>query len=266
MEDQRYKYEEKLKLKMIEFIDIYEDIDRSMGTNINRLLDDLKEANNEYQQIIGSIRVNVRVRPFISNDRPEDLEIPIIDCSSRNDLVLKIPTEMLKSENHQQEYHFSFERIYPATSTQDNLFTELSSLIQSSIDGHNVCIFSYGQTGAGKTYTMLGGEDSESLGLLPRTVDMLFRRAKELEQVGVKCSFGVCFSEIYNNRMINLLDDKKSELAELVPRNIYITQNLWLTRKLCERKSRLPGLRDLPREQMPMRSVQGRMLYFIYLL
>lgn len=221
-----------MKSKMVQFIEKYEDLDKGMSLDITRLLDELKEANNEYQQIIGSIRVNVRVRPFISNDSPEDKKSSIIDCESRNDLILKIPTEMLKSDNHQQEYHFSFERIYPTTSTQDNLFTELSSLIQSSIDGHNVCIFSYGQTGAGKTYTMLGGESQDSLGLLPRTVDMLFQRARELEQVGVKCSFGVCFSEIYNNKMINLLDEKKGELSELVSRKLYVIQKTSLTRNL----------------------------------
>jgi kinesin family member C1 len=221
-----------MKFKMVESIEKYEDLDKGMSLDITRLLDELKEANNDYQQIIGSIRVNVRVRPFISNDRLEDKKSSIIECESRNDLILKIPTEMLKSDNHQQEYHFSFERIYPPTSTQDNLFTELSSLIQSSIDGHNVCIFSYGQTGAGKTYTMLGGESQDSLGLLPRTVDMLFQRARELEQVGVKCSFGVCFSEIYNNKMINLLDEKKGELSELVSRKVYVIQKTSLTRNL----------------------------------
>ena len=221
-----------MKFKMVESIEKYEDLDKGMSLDITRLLDELKEANNDYQQIIGSIRVNVRVRPFISNDKLEDKKSSIIECESRNDLILKIPTEMLKSDNHQQEYHFSFERIYPPTSTQNNLFTELSSLIQSSIDGHNVCIFSYGQTGAGKTYTMLGGESQDSLGLLPRTVDMLFQRARELEQVGVKCSFGVCFSEIYNNRMINLLDEKKGELSELVSRKVYVIQKTSLTRNL----------------------------------
>lgn len=221
-----------MKFKMVESIEKYEDLDKGMSLDITRLLDELKEANNDYQQIIGSIRVNVRVRPFISNDKLEDKKSSVIECESRNDLILKIPTEMLKSDNHQQEYHFSFERIYPPTSTQNNLFTELSSLIQSSIDGHNVCIFSYGQTGAGKTYTMLGGESQDSLGLLPRTVDMLFQRARELEQVGVKCSFGVCFSEIYNNRMINLLDEKKGELSELVSRKVYVIQKTSLTRNL----------------------------------
>lgn len=207
--------DEKVKEDMLDQIEIYEEIERNMGHAINHVLDDLKDVNNEYQHMIGSIRVNVRVRPFIPNDKASDKENPTICCISRNDITLKIPDDILKSENHQQDYHFSFERIYPSNSTQDNLFTELSSLIQSSIDGHNVCIFSYGQTGAGKTYTMLGGDQLESKGLLPRTIDKLFYRAKCLEQIGFKCDFSVCFSEIYNNKMVNLLDDKRCEVNEL---------------------------------------------------
>lgn len=34
------------------------------------------------------------------------------------------------------------------------MFQEVQALITSCIDGYNVCIFAYGQTGAGKTYTM----------------------------------------------------------------------------------------------------------------
>ena len=97
--------------------------------------------------------------------------------------------------------------MYPEQTTQDHLFADLSGLIQSSLDGHNVCIFSYGQTGAGKTYTMLGGEGEEK-GLLPRTIQMLFNRAKELEQFNYQISFQICFSEIYNDKMHDLLTGK----------------------------------------------------------
>jgi kinesin family protein C1 len=42
--------------------------------------------------------------------------------------------------------------------TQTKVFNELAQLVQSCLDGKNVCIFAYGQTGSGKTYTMEGGE------------------------------------------------------------------------------------------------------------
>ncbi len=46
-------------------------------------------------------------------------------------------------------------------------------LIQSSLDGYNVCIFAYGQTGSGKTYTMQG--TPEQPGIVPRAIEELYR-------------------------------------------------------------------------------------------
>ena len=45
-------------------------------------------------------------------------------------------------------------------------------LMQSAIDGFNVCVFAYGQTGSGKTYTIQGTE--ESPGIVPRALSELF--------------------------------------------------------------------------------------------
>ena len=45
-------------------------------------------------------------------------------------------------------------------------------LIQSAMDGFNVCIFAYGQTGSGKTYTMQGSENEP--GIVPRALEELF--------------------------------------------------------------------------------------------
>lgn len=63
---------------------------------------------------------------------------------------------------------------------------ERKFLLQSSLDGYNVCIFAYGQTGSGKTYTMEGPsvEDEESRGMISRAVLQIFLSTKELEDKG----------------------------------------------------------------------------------
>ena len=54
------------------------------------------------------------------------------------------------------EYEYDFENIFSPESSQRQVFSELAQIVQSAIDGYNVCIFAYGQTGSGKTYTMFG--------------------------------------------------------------------------------------------------------------
>lgn len=60
----------------------------------------------------------------------------------------------------------------PACS-QDTVFEDTKHLIQSAVDGFNVCVFAYGQTGSGKTFTIYGSEREP--GLAPRGVSELFR-------------------------------------------------------------------------------------------
>lgn len=98
--------------------------------------------------------------------------------------------------------------MYPQRGTQEDIFNELSTLIQSSMDGYNVCVFGYGQTGAGKTHTMIGTEGAGK-GVLPRTIDLLFKKIEDLKRFGFKITIQVSFSEIYNERLMDLITEKQ---------------------------------------------------------
>ena len=88
----------------------------------------------------------------------------------------------------------------PATN-QGEVYEEISQLVQSALDGYNVCVFAYGQTGSGKTYTMEGGpgieEDLDQCGVIPRTIRQIFDIKKQL--VEKNWDYKLHVSTIYSN-------------------------------------------------------------------
>lgn len=79
-----------------------------------------------------------------------------------------------------REHTFSFDRVFGPGTGQQQVFAEVSELVQSALDGYHVCLFSYGQTGAGKTYTMqvCGGGRARSPTTQCRAVLMRARARK----------------------------------------------------------------------------------------
>ena len=83
------------------------------------------------------------------------------------------------------KHEFTFDRVFNPSSTQEDVFGEISQLIQSALDGYNVCIFAYGQTGSGKTYTMEGNTaDSNKQGMIPRAMEKVFKTSQDLKEKG----------------------------------------------------------------------------------
>ncbi|KRT82690.1 Kinesin, partial [Oryctes borbonicus] len=77
-----------------------------------------------------------------------------------------------------------------------------------SFDGYNVCIFAYGQTGAGKSYTMMGKQEEGQEGIIPQICKDLFRRIRESNSDDVKYTVEVSYMEIYCERVRDLLNPK----------------------------------------------------------
>jgi hypothetical protein len=95
------------------------------------------------------------------------------------------------------------------------VFDDTKHLIQSAIDGYNVCVFAYGQTGSGKTFTMSG--NAEYPGVTPRAVAEIYKIAAEQEatmSMTVKCYF----VELYNDKLVDLFHVMKHGRKEEGPK------------------------------------------------
>lgn len=82
------------------------------------------------------------------------------------------------------------------SSTQQNLFDEtVRPLVTSVLEGYNCCVFAYGQTGTGKTYTMEGSGNDDNKGIVPRAFEQIWAHISR--QTGVEFLVSVRYMEIY---------------------------------------------------------------------
>lgn len=174
-----------------------------------------RKLHNQVQELKGNIRVFCRVRPTLPHEASEAAQIQFPDESSDcKEISVLGPEERSSLGNVTRKNHvFSFDRVFGPNTNNADVFEEISQLVQSALDGYNVCIFCYGQTGSGKTYTM-SSED----GMIPRAVHQIYDTAKNLEEKGWKYTMEGNFVEVYNENLNDLLgkaeefDKKKHEI------------------------------------------------------
>jgi len=98
---------------------------------------------------------------------------------------------------------FEFNRVYGPSSTQEDVFRDTEPLMTSVLDGFNVCVLAYGQSGSGKTFTMEGTVDEPGLTL--RAVERLFELAAERRAQGYESNLTLGMIEIYNEGLRDLI-------------------------------------------------------------
>ncbi|KAF0884444.1 KIFC1 protein, partial [Crocuta crocuta] len=187
------------------------------GERLHGLEMERRRLHNQLQELKGNIRVFCRVRPVLPGEPtppPGFLLFPSGPGGPSDP-----PTRLSLSRSDERRgtlsgapapptrHDFSFDRVFPPASGQDEVFEEIAMLVQSALDGYPVCIFAYGQTGSGKTFTMEGGPggDPQVEGLIPRALRHLFSVAQELGGQGWTYSFVASYVEIYNETVRDLL-------------------------------------------------------------
>ncbi|ORY86579.1 kinesin-domain-containing protein [Neocallimastix californiae] len=180
-----------------------------------------RKMHNEILELKGNIRVFCRVRPVLTteaNGKPiKDIISDIQYPDDERKIVLTQQSTTALGNTVPKLYHFSFDKVFQDNVGQGEIFEDISQLVQSALDGYNVCIFAYGQTGSGKTYTMEGiPDDPEKIGMIPRAVEQIFIAAEELKEKGWKYEMEGQYLEIYNETIRDLLGDgdlsKKHEI------------------------------------------------------
>ncbi|KAJ6651704.1 hypothetical protein lerEdw1_020698, partial [Lerista edwardsae] len=162
------------------------------------------------QEWWGNVRVFCRVRPLLASEQGGQKAMGHLYFSpdDKTYFVFSRPGEAYNGHMRENmDFPFTFDHIFPPSASQEEVFEEVALLVQSVLDGHNVCIFAFGQTGSGKTYTMEGPKNAslDTAGLIPRAVQQIFRASHEMEAKGWKHSFTASYLEIYNEALQDLL-------------------------------------------------------------
>jgi hypothetical protein len=172
-----------------------------------------RKLHNQLQELRGNVRVMVRVRPTLEKEGASESKIQVGKNSTTGSAKSAVKISKFQDDPKGKElpsYTFDFDRVFTKDEDQASVFSEISKLVQSALDGYKVCIFAYGQTGSGKTHTMMGSEggagcDGDTSGVIPRAIRQVFSSCATLETQGWSFSLVACFLEIYNDVLRDLL-------------------------------------------------------------
>jgi kinesin family protein C1 len=160
---------------------------------------------NKYQELKGNIRVMCRVRPVLDPSEGEEAKIAFPDTKTSSQIDVTGPEEKSSlGAVSRKVIPFEFDRVFDPSVHNEEVFGEISQLVQSALDGYNVCIFCYGQTGSGKTYTM-----SSPDGMIPRATHMIYDTITKLAEKSWTYTMEGSFVEVYNEELHDLLTPAK---------------------------------------------------------
>ncbi|GFO42427.1 kinesin-like protein [Plakobranchus ocellatus] len=140
-----------------------------------------KALHDTLVELRGNIRVYLRPKPLLASEEGDS----VFAHDPYDDTVIAVPSKGRS---------FLLEKVFTSKASQAEVFGEVSALIQSVLDGHNVCIFAYGQTGSGKTHTMEG--TCEDPGVNQRALGLLYEQTRGADNMSYQMEASMM--EIYN--------------------------------------------------------------------
>lgn len=191
-----------------------------------KFVEEAKERKDLYNKLIelkGNIRVFCRCRPLNAGEIAEGASMAV-DFESAKD------GELLVRGHVSSKKVFKFDSVFSPEEDQENVFEKTAPFATSVLDGYNVCIFAYGQTGTGKTFTMEGTDGAR--GVNYKTLEELFRIIKERQSL-FRYKITVSVLEVYNEQIHDLLLTRSQPVA---------TTKRLEVRQVAEGVHHVPGL------------------------
>ncbi|XP_030489885.2 kinesin-like protein KIN-14Q isoform X1 [Cannabis sativa] len=154
-----------------------------------------KELYNKVLELKGNIRVFCRCRPLNTEEIAAGASV-VVDFESAKD------GELIVKPNGVVKKTFKYDSVFCPQTDQADVFKDTAPFATSVLDGYNVCIFAYGQTGTGKTFTMEGTEKDRGVNF--RILEELFHIIRERQKL-YRYSVSVSVLEVYNEQIRDLL-------------------------------------------------------------
>ena len=210
------------------------------------------------EEMKGNVRVMVRVRPTLPHESNgpsdtfaylRDRDMHLLEVSGKEERSVDGTTLQRKKQ------HFVFDHVFAPSASQSELFEQVKSLIVTVLDGYDVLVFAYGQTGAGKSFSMEGpaivpsslstaiaatststsssgpsvprhrhtptsfslqsDAQYEQRGLIQRSVEQLFADISQRKAKGWSFHVQVSVVELYNDAIRDLLVDRDTDKHEI---------------------------------------------------
>ena len=152
--------------------------EKHLAEDLDKEAKQRKKLHNQIEDMKGAIRVFCRIRPLSGSELARG-NIDITEyMTDRCSIEMFPPVEdpnnpgQKMKGSHDKAKKYTFDAVFSPVDGQETVFEDVSHVVQSAVDGYNVCVFAYGQTGSGKTWTMSG--NGANPGVQPRSVGEIF--------------------------------------------------------------------------------------------
>ena len=178
-------------------------------------------ADDSRRSKVERVMVHLRIRPLSEDDIARYGQNSSVEYTDDSRGIVTLRKDYEKKT-------FNFDSVFDGNSRQDEIFNRVAHPVVSSvIEGYNGTIFSYGQTGTGKTFTMIGA-GGESQGIIPKSAQYIFNHIQNCTTHGFTVKVG--FLQIYMEMLQDLLNpnaEKQIRIREDPEEGVYLSGITW---------------------------------------